>query len=478
MTLNTLLIITVASIGISWLIHKMSGKFPPLAALLLLDVAFSVVVFGMPTTAGGTRITDEQVAIWLAAVAYGAFLAQYVRQLPKGATQVLGLLGLLALAYWCGQTLIGGMSLGAVYASLPLALLLGLLYRVGGMLRTKLQRQYRMLKGGVVDTTHYRSKTITIVYHPGSEVVQLDLLPDTIEDEDGNALPVQRQRLALPLLAMRKRSRAETMPLLVANVSAWFSEKTQTALHTSSSTHHVPGSIATGYSGADTVTVHIPASTVTTTQLIGGTYERGTGFGTLWVTITSDGQTRRLSFATNISTGNAVAETCKAIAAHVQAPLDAQEAQLAAAAEQQRLQKEQQRRDDDATQVQQVHAAKERTAAAAQEIVRAAGLSTLPEEVFIHYAGNKQGGVSELIAADRQGRGVLVYEDGASTWQGYWAGAQVSCDEFCLHIKLVDAVYRQQHLKERRASLLRKDGKLVRQEWADRISILSGPAPA
>lgn len=348
MTLNTLLIITAASIGISWLIHKMSGKFPPLAALLLLNVVFSVILFSMPITSFAETVPDAQVAIWVAVMAYGTFLVQYVKQPPKGGVQLLGLLGLLALAYWCGQILIGGMSLGTVYASVPLTLLLGLLYRVGGMLRTNLQHQHSMLKGGAIDTTHYRSKTITIVHQPGSELVHLDLLPDTIEDEDGNALPVQRQRLTLPLLATRKMSGTETTPLLVASVSAWFREKTQTALHTSNSTHHVPGSVATGYSGADTVTVYIPASTVTTTQFSGGTYERGTGFGTLWMTITSDGQTRRFSFATNLSTGDAVEKTCKAIAAHVQAPLDAQEAQLAAAAEQQRLQKEQQRRDDDA----------------------------------------------------------------------------------------------------------------------------------
>lgn len=478
MTLNTLLIVTITSVGISWLIHKMSGKFPPLAALLLLNVVFSVILFSMPITSFAETVPDAQVAIWVAVVAYGTFLAQYVKQAPRGGVEALGLLGLLALAYGCGLILIGGMSLGAVYASVPLTLLLGLLYRVGGMLRATLQHQYRMLKGGAVATTHYRSKTITIVYQPGSELVQLDLLPDTIEDEESNALPVQRQRLALPLLGTRKRSRTDATPLLVASVSAYFRENTTTALNTTSSTHHVPGSMATGYSGADTVTVHIPASTVTTTQLSGGTYERGTGFGTLWITITSGGQTRRFSFATNLSTGNAVKETCEAIAAHVQAPLDAQEAQIAAAAEQQRLQKEQQRRDNEAAQVQQARAAKQHAACAAQEIVRAAGLSTLPEEVFIHYAGNKQGGVSELIAADRHGRGVLVYEDGASTWQGPWAGAQVSCDEFCLHIKLVDATYRQQHLKERRASLLHKDGKLLRQEWADRIRILSGQAPA
>lgn len=476
MTLNILLILTAISLGTSWLIHKINGKFPPLAALVLLNIIFTAVAFSMRTATGGERISDGQVVIYLAALAFAIFFAQYVKHPPKDVTALLGLVGLLALAYYCGQLVIIDLSLGAVLVSVPLTLLLGLLYRLGGRLRAAMQRN--PLRKGMLDATNYRSKNINIRYQPGGELVQLDLLPDTIEDEEGNALPVQRQRLTVPLLATRKRNGTETTPLLVANVSAYFSEKTTTALNTTSSTHHVPGSIATGYSGADTVTMHIPASTVTTTQFSGGTYERGTGFGTLWMTITSDGQTRRFSFATNLSTGNAVEKTCKAISVHVQAPLDAQEVQLAAAAEQQRLQKEQQRRDDDAAQVRQTHAAKERAAAAAQQIVREAGLSTEAEEVFLHYTGNKQGGVSELIAADRHGRGVLVYEDGASIWQGSWAGAQVSCDEFCLHIKLVDADYRQRHLKERRASLLHTAGKLPRQEWADRISILSGPPSA
>lgn len=341
MTLSTLLILTIISLGISWLIHKASGKFPPLAALLLLDAVFSAIVFTRPMTAGGERVSDQQVAIYVAALAFGVFFAQYVKRPPKQTAPLLGLLGLLALAYWCCQTMIGAMSLGAVYASLPLALLLGLLYRVGGMLRGA----GHSLKRGAVDATHYRSANIGIRYRPGDELVHLDLLPDSIEDDEDNVLPLQRQRMAVPLLARRKRARSETAPLLVANVSAYFDEKTTTALHTTSSTHHIPGSTATGYSGGDTITMHIPGSTVTTTQLSGGTYERGTGFGTLWITVTSDGQTRRFKFATSRGVADAITRTCKAIATRVQAPLDEQEAQIAAAAKQQRRQKEQQRRD-------------------------------------------------------------------------------------------------------------------------------------
>jgi len=90
-----------------------------------------------------------------------------------------------------------------------------------------------------------------------------------------------------------------------------------------------------------------------------------------------------------------------------------------------------------------------------------------------------EGRLDWLIAADRDGRGLVVHGGGA--WQGSLAGAGariVPGKERCLEIALQDSEYERAHLKKHRLRLMHGAGEDLLQEWCDRVSILGAQATA
>lgn len=80
-----------------------------------------------------------------------------------------------------------------------------------------------------------------------------------------------------------------------------------------------------------------------------------------------------------------------------------------------------------------------------------------------------------MLAADKEGRGGAVLNDGKDTWSGSWKNAQVSEVGDTLEVQIDDPEYRKQNLKEHRFVIKHMDRE-QRVEWIDRIRILSGQA--
>ena len=106
------------------------------------------------------------------------------------------------------------------------------------------------------------------------------------------------------------------------------------------------------------------------------------------------------------------------------------------------------------------------------EALEKAGLPSDAAGLFLYHAYDKEGAISELLAADRDGRGAIVASDGTQVWQGSWRGAEATLEADALVLKVDDEAYRQQYLAEHRLQLKLGD-KSDRLEWMDRIGILA-----
>jgi hypothetical protein len=106
---------------------------------------------------------------------------------------------------------------------------------------------------------------------------------------------------------------------------------------------------------------------------------------------------------------------------------------------------------------------------------------------FLDIAHNHDGVVLWAIAADRQGRAVVIEQ--REEWRGSLADANAKAsveltqrggpgqsDVFELGIELDDPTFERDHLRKRRFSLMRGYPKQQLVEWADRIQILSSTA--
>lgn len=97
-----------------------------------------------------------------------------------------------------------------------------------------------------------------------------------------------------------------------------------------------------------------------------------------------------------------------------------------------------------------------------------------PEGAFMtyRYRDDDGGYICTMLAADKEGRGGAVLNDGKDTWSGSWNNAQVSEVGETLEVQIDDPEYRKQNLKELRFVIKYMDRE-QRVEWIDRIRILS-----
>lgn len=97
-----------------------------------------------------------------------------------------------------------------------------------------------------------------------------------------------------------------------------------------------------------------------------------------------------------------------------------------------------------------------------------------PEGAFktYRYRDDDGGYICTMLAADKEGRGGAVLNDGKDTWSGSWKNAQVSEVGETLEVQIDDPEYRKKNLKEHRFVIKHMDRE-QRVEWIDRIRILS-----
>ncbi len=100
-----------------------------------------------------------------------------------------------------------------------------------------------------------------------------------------------------------------------------------------------------------------------------------------------------------------------------------------------------------------------------------------PNSTFMTYRYRESDGgyISTMLAADKEGRGGAVLNDGKDTWSGSWKNAQINEQGDTLEIQIDDPAFREKNLKERRFAIKYFDRE-QRLEWIDRIRILSAQA--
>jgi len=83
------------------------------------------------------------------------------------------------------------------------------------------------------------------------------------------------------------------------------------------------------------------------------------------------------------------------------------------------------------------------------------------------------GALREVIAVDRSGNSVVIYNDGADTWTGTLKGASAQIIDNKLEVKVDDAAYRDQYLSDRHFTILLDQPRDVLVEWESRINLLA-----
>ncbi|MBA4382227.1 MAG: hypothetical protein C0406_06630 [Sideroxydans sp.] len=91
---------------------------------------------------------------------------------------------------------------------------------------------------------------------------------------------------------------------------------------------------------------------------------------------------------------------------------------------------------------------------------------------------DEQGVLQWAIAADRKGKAVAVYNNGAETWSGSLIGASAQIVDNKLEIKVNDSAYREKNLSDRVFIVLIKESRNTLVEWESRINLLAKNAEA
>ena len=109
--------------------------------------------------------------------------------------------------------------------------------------------------------------------------------------------------------------------------------------------------------------------------------------------------------------------------------------------------------------------------------LNSAGFNQLNELTFYDYFYDENGELLELIAADRNGKGLIfiVENKKATRWIGSWKGATAKIENNHVNFMVVDDDYRAEHLTERRFRLLLNAHFTTREKWVDRIRLLQNP---
>ncbi|GCB06433.1 hypothetical protein [Ralstonia sp. SET104] len=347
---------------------------------------------------------------------------------------------------------------------------------------------------GEVDATHYASSLLELSYTPGSDVfdivfkkskrVQLFSLPSS---EQGvlRQSPMDQQRAGFQkehVKPVKLPFAAQGVPLMhkvmngymaYANANSCFDDpcpnlyiryhEEETAFTpTSTQTTYVPGSTSTGWTNdGQMVVLDTPGKTITTEVQTGPASWVPSGYCTVLVEVNLNDVCYSCTITTVpkkeaeliASVGRAINEK---VFAAIQAKHDADRT-----------------RDQEAAKMRR-EASQQKAAEAVRQALEGAGFSKPVEGVFSWYRHDPNGSLMELIAADRTGRALVVASQGAERWQGLWQGAEAKLEGSALKLKVVDEVYRAQHLTERRFSMMLNAGFNELQTWCDRVNLLGG----
>lgn len=343
---------------------------------------------------------------------------------------------------------------------------------------------------GEVDETHYASSFLELSYTPGSDTFdvvfkkgkrgQLFSLPSSeqgvwdkshsdtqrAELKKKHAQPVKLPFAAQGLPLMHEQLNGYTVSADSSfgdpcpNLRIRYTEERTSFTPTSTQTTYVPGSTATGWTNdGQMVNLDVPGRTITTHVQSGPAMSVPSGYCTVTVEVNLNNVC--YSYTMTVvpkKEADLIVSVGKAINEKVWATINAnrveQQARHAAAAKAQR------------------EALKQKASEAVRQALEDAGFAQAPEAVFSWYRHDSNGSLTELIAADRTGRALVVAGQGTERWQGAWQGAEARLEGNALQLKVVDDAYRAQHLTERRFRMMLNAGQNELQTWCDRVNLL------
>lgn len=123
-----------------------------------------------------------------------------------------------------------------------------------------------------------------------------------------------------------------------------------------------------------------------------------------------------------------------------------------------------------------VEEAKQHAAVTLRSLLDEAGIDLSHGNHWCESRHDASGGLIEVLAADRNGNGVVWYENGKMRWQGSWTHAQVLVDRPNLELVVDDEAYSIKHMCDRRIRIAETWSQALRDEWVSRIRILSAMA--
>ena len=470
--MNSLLVtITLVVLGLVYLVSNRSDApssrlmaFGRLVATLLLIGAGFVAYLVIGRIIGMTTYLPEKpvVTIYLTLLLMGAYVVKQSGRRKLSVAGVFSAVVLGGLSYGLFYFLYDNIGLGGAYL---LPFMLPVLVKLDGFfLRGKKFEIEPVFQSAIKSPTHYASSRLELQYQPGSDVVMVKVAahPETFRGKEFMCAAVEAQ---VPMVIQRL-SGARWVP----NLECVFAQGTKYVGGTSTQSTYVPETTASGWSDGQHISVTVPGRTVSSQVFTGGGMEVPDGVYTLSVKARFEANGSEKKYELGKFPEREEAEIKQVFAEINRHALALAEQRNAADRQVEQEQRAQVRRDKEA--------AEARSEQQVRSLMREAGFGDNEADNFLRVICDDRGALVEAIAADRAGRGVLVWDRGAAQWLGHWNGAEARIEDGRLQLKVVDPAYTEIHMTARRVSLKLSGGKTVLDEWCDRIGMLAVQKPA
>lgn len=470
--MNSLLVtITLVVLGLVYLVSNRSGApssrlmaFGRLVATLLLIGAGFVAYLVIGRIIGMTTYLPEKpvVTIYLTLLLMGAYWLKHGARRKLSVAGVFSFLILGGLSYGLFYFLYDNIGLGGTYL---LPFLLPVLIKLDRSLLTAKQSQVAPpFRSAIKSPTHYAGRHLELQYQPGTDFVLIKVAAhenNYLGKKFMNEAFEGRAELAIQWAAGSQ---------WLANLECVWEQGVKYVGGTTTQSTYVPSTTATGWADGQSITVTVPGNTVYSEVYTGGAVAHPDGTRMLVLNARFDPKERKKKIELGCFPEREEAEIRQVFAEINRHALALAEQRNAADHQVEQEQRAQVRRDKEA--------AEARSEQQVRSLMREAGFGDNEADNFLRVICDDRGALVEAIAADRAGRGVLVWERGAAQWLGHWNGAEARIEDGRLQLKVVDPAYTEIHMTARRVSLRLGGGKTVLDEWCDRIGMLAAQKPA
>ena len=470
--MNSLLVtITLVVLALVYLVSNRSGAPSSrlmaagrLVVTLLLIGAGFVAYMVLGRIIGMTTYLPEKpvVTVYLTLLLMGAYWVKHGALRKLSLAGVFSFLILAGLSYGLFYFLYDNIGLGGAYL---LPFLLPLLIKLDRSFLTSKQSQVAPpFRSAIKSPTHYAGRHLELQYQPGTDFVLVKVAAH--ENSYMGKKFVSEAFEGRADLAIQWSADSKWL----SNLACVWEEGVKYVGGTTTQSTYVPSTTATGWADGQSITVTVPGKTVYSDVYTGGGAQvpDGTRMLNVIARFAASAEKKKIQLGCFPEREE---EEIKSVFAEINRHALALVEQRNAADHQVAQEKRAQAQRDK-------EAAETRSEQQVRSLMREAGFGDNQADNFLRVVCDGKGALVEAIAADRAGRGVLVWGSDAEKWLGHWSGAEAKIEDGRLQMKLVDPVYSEIHMTARRVSLKLSGGKTVLDEWCDRIGLLAAQKPA